>query len=550
MTGGLLRGTGPGLGPLSRRFDPDERTLLHVLRAQVARRPDQDWLRFDEHDRITFRQAHDEHLRVASALAAIGVSGTGGEPRVALLLRNQREFVPLFLGALGAGGVAVPMNPELRGPLLELLLRRCDPQVLAVRTDLLDRLAELSGLGGVRLVVACGDGPAPTVLHGVPVVGLDVWTASAPEDPPDVTPHPSDLAVLMFTSGTSGGSKAAMWSHHYLHLASAAAADALGHTADDVLSTPLPLCHIAGLQVFMNSALQVGCTAHLRSAFSASRWWEQIAADRATFAMLMGPMAAMVLDAAPSAPEHRLAHAYILPQPARRAEFEQRYGTTVIWQGWGMTEIFPHLPRKERIEGVPADTIGPAPSWVDFGVVDEHDRLLPPGVLGEMVYRPQLPDAMASGYFGDPVTTTRAFRNFMFHTGDLGYYDADGLVHFVMRNQDAIRRRGENISAVELENVARTHPAVVDAAAYAVPAELGEHEVKLDLLLAGEPSLDELHTWLREQLPRYMVPRYVEQRAEFPRTPSQRVEKYKLAAEPLDRPAVREFVPARRPPGS
>jgi crotonobetaine/carnitine-CoA ligase len=319
----------------------------------------------------------------------------------------------------------------------------------------------------------------------------------------------------------------------------------LGHTPDDVLSTPLQMCHIAGLQVFAGSALHVGCTAHLKSSFSARNWWREIAADGATFAMLMGPMAAMILDSVPEAPDHRLSHVYVLPQPLGRVEFERRYGTTVIWQGWGMTEIFPHLPRKERIEDVPADTIGPAPAWVDHGVVDEYDRMLAPGELGELVYRPLVPDAMARGYFGDPETTNRAFRNFMFHTGDLGYYDTEGRVHFVMRNQDGIRRRGENISAVELENVALGHPSVTDAAAYAVPAELGEQEVKLDLVVRDDTDLDVVHEWLRAQLPRYMVPRYLEARTELPRTPSQRVEKYKLAADGLDRPAVREYDPRR-----
>jgi crotonobetaine/carnitine-CoA ligase len=260
-------------------------------------------------------------------------------------------------------------------------------------------------------------------------------------------------------------------------------------------------------------------------------------------------MAAMVLDAVPHAPEHRLGHVYVLPQPAAREEFERRYGTTVIWQGWGMTEIFPHVPRKQRIEDVPADTIGPAPSWVDYGVVDEHDRLLAPGELGEMVYRPLIPDAMARGYHGDADATARAFRNVMFHTGDLGYYDELGRVHFVMRNQDAIRRRGENVSAVELENVARRHPDVLDAAAYAVPSELGEHEVKLDVVGRHGLDLDALHGWLVEQLPRFMVPRHLELRAEFPRTLSQRVEKYKLAGEGVDRPAVRTYTARRTPVG-
>jgi crotonobetaine/carnitine-CoA ligase len=518
-----------------------------VLADQADQRPDQDWLVFDggadPRDRLTFRAAQQQAYRFAAAVRAAGATTT------ALLLRNQREFMPAFLGTQAAGGVAAPLNPELRGPLLETVLGRCGAELLVVRADLLEVLAAAPSLAGVRLVLSCGDAGGPSSVHGVPVVPVEEWCADHAADAPPELPAPWDLAALVFTSGTSGGSKAARWPHHYLYLSSATVSDALGHTPADVLSTPLQMCHIAGLQVFAGSALHVGCTAHLKSRFSARSWWDEIAADGATFAMLMGPMAGMVLDAVPAAPEHRLGHVYVLPQPAGREEFERRYGTTVIWQGWGMTEIFPHVPTKQRIEGVPADTIGPAPSWVDYGVVDEHDRLLAPGELGEMVYRPLLPDAMARGYYRDPEATTRAFGNCMFHTGDLGYYDELGRIHFVMRNQDAIRRRGENVSAVELEAVARGHDAVVDAAAYAVPSELGEHEVKLDVLGRPALDLDVLHAWLVEQLPRFMVPRYLEQRADFPRTLSQRVEKYKLAREGVDRPEVREYAVRRQPAG-
>jgi crotonobetaine/carnitine-CoA ligase len=262
--------------------------------------------------------------------------------------------------------------------------------------------------------------------------------------------------------------------------------------------------------------------------------------------MLMGQMAAMILNQVERAPEHRLDTVYILPQPQGREEFEAHYGTRVVWQGWGMTEIFPHVPSREPIADVPADTIGPPPTWTDFGVVDEHDRLVGPGELGEMVYRPLIPDAMASGYYEDPAATATAFRNFMFHTGDLGYYDEQGRIHFVMRNSDGIRRRGENVSAVELESIALGRPEVIDAAAYAVPAALGEHEVKLDVVLSRDLELGELHAWLVERLPRFMVPRYLEQRDELPKTVSQRVEKDKLAAEALDRREVLEFEPPRR----
>jgi crotonobetaine/carnitine-CoA ligase len=539
---GLLRGTGLGLGPLALRLPAAERTLLHVLRLQVAERPDQDWLVFDGRDRLSFAAAEERALRFADRLRRDGPAGN-----TALFLRNQIEFMPAFLGAQLAGGIAVPLNPELRGPLLERLLERGQARVLVAAAELIPELERLDSLREVGLVIACvSPEEAPGSILGVPVIPFAEWIQGGRPEQPERLPEPWETAALVFTSGTSGGSKAAVWSHHYLYFSSACVSDALGHRPEDVLSTPLQMCHIAGLQNFANSALQVGCTAHLQSRFSVRSWWDDIARDGATFSMLMGQMAAMILDQVEAAPEHRLDTVYVLPQPARRVEFEERYGTKIVWQGWGMTEIFPHVPTREPIPDVPADTIGLPPTWVDFGVVDEHDRLLPPGQLGEMVYRPLIPDAMASGYYEDAEATAKAFRNFMFHTGDLGFYDEEGRIHFVMRNSDGIRRRGENISAVELEAVALERPEVIDAAAYAVPAELGEHEVKLDVVLAGDLDLDQLHAWLVDRLPRFMVPRYLERRDELPKTISQRVEKYKLSAQPLDRPAVREFAPARR----
>jgi carnitine-CoA ligase len=540
----LMRGTGPDLGPLALGLPAEQRTLWHVLERRAVDRPDHDWLVFDGRDRLTFAQARAAARAFAGALAAAPEAPAA--TNVALLLRNQVEFMPAFLGTQLLGGAAVPLNPELRGPLLERLLSKSRARVLVARADLLDRLEELDHLGDVQLVVACPGRDAPALVRGIPVVDYADWLAAAAPWSTERLPDPADVAALVFTSGTSGGSKAAVWSHHYLHLSSACVSDALGHGPDDVLSTSLQMCHIAGLQNFASSALQVGCTAHLKSSFSATRYWDEIARDGATFSMLMGQMAAMILKEVPAAPPHRLERVYILPQPQQREEFERRYGTVVLWQGWGMTEIFPHPPMRERLEGVSPDTIGPPPAWVDFGVVDERDRLLGPNELGELVYRPLMPFGMASGYYDEPDATARAFRNFMFHTGDLGYYDEAGNMHFVMRNQDAIRRRGENISAVELEAIVLAHPDVVDAAAYAVPAEMGEHEVKLDVVLAADVALDDLHAWLADRLPRYMVPRYLERRAALPKTLSQRVEKYKLAQEGVQRAGVREFAPARR----
>ena len=119
-------------------------------------------------------------------------------------------------------------------------------------------------------------------------------------------------------------------------------------------------------------------------------------------------------------------------------------------------------------------------------MVDEHDRLLAPNEPGELVYRSLLPDGMAREYYKEPAATVATWRNFMFHTGDIAYLDEDGRVHYRGRKQDRIRRRGENVSAAELEQIALGHPAVGEAAAFGVPGEFGEHEIKLDVVCVSD----------------------------------------------------------------
>ena len=185
---------------------------------------------------------------------------------------------------------------------------------------------------------------------------------------------------------------------------------------------------------------------------------------------------------------------------------------------------------------------------MEYGAVDENDRLLRPASSASSSTARDLTDAMARGYYKDPEATDEAFRNFMFHTGDVGFVDEEGRVHFSGRLQDRIRRRGENISAAELEFIALGHPEVVEAAAFGVPGEFGEHEVKLDVVPARRRLRRRARTtrWLTEQLPRYMVPRYIELHDELPKSPSEKVQKHKLTEAGVDRPEVLTFEPARR----
>ena len=509
--------------------------MVRLLADQARDLGDATWLVFDGADTLSFRDADELTNRVAHALLAT----VGEGAHVALFLRNQREFMPVFYGAMAAGGAAVPLNADARGPLLEYVIERSDARVLVTRADLLERLAELATLGSVERVLVVGEaeeGP-PAQIAGVPVVRFEDWIADQPTTSPGEPPAGPDVALIQFTSGTTGRSKGVVYPHQFLYLYSAMLSDSLGRTRDDVLTTPLPLFHVAALHIIANSALHAGCTAHLKTRFSASAYWNQAAEDGATFSILLGPMAAIIMKQVPEAPEHRMSTMFCVPPPPGKDVFEERYRVRLLWQGYGMTEVYPLPMRSEMLEGTP-DTIGHPVTWMDYGVVDENDVLLGPGEPGQLVFRPLIPNAMAKGYYKDPEATNLAFRNFMFHTGDLASYDEDGCLHYRGRMQERIRRRGENISALELELVTLRHPQVLEAAAFAVAGEFGEDDVKLDVVAQGGLALEELRGWLIENLPRFMVPRYLELRQSFPKTPSERVEKYKLAAQGFERPGV------------
>jgi crotonobetaine/carnitine-CoA ligase len=535
---GLLQGQGLDLGPYSTRYEAGDRTMVRVLADRAADRPDKDWIVFDSRDRLTFGGAWAEACRAGHAFDRDLTAGA----HVGLLMRNQPEFLISFYGTLVRGGMAVPLNADSRGPLLHAVIEHSDIEAIVVRDELLERLETLTDLAHVRLVIVVGDGPAPDEIHGVRVVRFADWLAGLPTEHAWPFPLDDEHAAIMYTSGTTARPKGAVYTHQYLYLYASLGCDSQERTEDDVLTAPLPLYHAAALHVIANACAHVGCTGHLKSKFSASQYWQQCADDGATWGVLLGPMSTMILKMTPDpVPEHRVRRIYCPPPPPDLDEFERRFAPVqILWWGFGMTEIFPMPPIAPELHdrSLPMDTIGRPSRWVDYGVVDEHDRLVEPNEVGELVFRPCFPHAMVSEYYKDPVRTMEAFRNLMFHTGDLACYDEEGILHFRSRKQDRIRRRGENVSAAELEWVVMKHECVLDAAAYGVASPLGEEDVKLDVVLREPLSLEDMHAWLTQNLPRFMVPRYLEVRESFPKTPSERIEKYKLTADPVDRPEV------------
>ncbi len=216
--------------------------------------------------------------------------------------------------------------------------------------------------------------------------------------------------------------------------------------------------------------------------------------------------------------------------PEVMEEVEKRFAIKCL-EGFGMTEI--GIPIQIKAGEKRKGSCGRAMDIYDVKLFDEYDNEVPTGQIGEIAFRPKEPHTMMLEYYNMPEKTLDSYRNLWFHTGDLAKKDEDGYFYFVDRKKDSIRRRGENISSFEVERAVNSHPDVLESAAVAVPSELGEDEVKICVVLKPGCTLTakELIEYCDERMPYFAVPRFVEFMDSMPKTPTERVEKYKLKQE-------------------
>jgi len=486
-------------------------------------------------EQLAWGEALDRSEAMAGALAALGV--TPGD-RVATILDNSLDAVLVWLGANLLGAVDVPVNIAFRGEFLRHQLADSGAAVVVVEADLAERVTDVAaGLPDLRHLVVRNRSEAPD-LPAVPGVAVhrlaDIKDAGRPGALPVVSP--SDLAMLAYTSGTTGPSKGCMLSHRYVLGAGERLARALGMGGDSVLWTPNPLFHINARFIAVVGTLLCGGRAAIDTRFSVSRFWSEVNRTGATIASLIGAMIPLVAQAPESDEElanRTLRTVFGAPfTPALIDTYRKRFGIRCLYSVYGLTEAAPltSLPPDEDGPGGSAGRCDPS---FDVRIFDDGDREVPAGQVGEIVARPRRPGAMFDGYWGRAADTLAVMGNLWFHTGDLGRIDEDGYLFFVDRKKDYLRCKGENISSFELERTFLAHPAVAEVAVHAVPSTLGEDDLKVTAVLRddGRVTEEELVQWCLDKVPYFAVPRYVEFRAELPKNAVQRVLKYQLRAE-------------------
>ncbi|MFB4289488.1 AMP-binding protein [Nonomuraea sp. ATR24] len=495
-------------------------TLSAMLGRAAADTPDGVFLRTREGD-LTYRETEERSAGLAAAFARAGV---GAGARVALLMGNSLEQVVVWFALARLGAVHVPLNTALLAEQLTHALRVAgasalvaDAEFLPVVTPVLDRLPEL------RRVVVNGPPGEP---------GYE--DLAAYRDCPDRAPRAEvdelGAATLLFTSGTTGVSKACVLSHRYLARQAQLHAANLGLRGDDVLYCPFPLFHIDAATLTVGAALACRGTAALGRRFSASRFWDDVRDFDASVFNFMGATLTILWKRPPGERDrdHRVRLAWGVPMPAWHREWEERFGIP-LRQVYGLTDG--GVPVYDPVEGPRRPgTCGRVIPEFDVRIVDDAGRPLPSGRIGQIIVRGREPGLVMNGYHAMPEATARVLRDGWLYTGDLGTLDDDGYLTFEGRLSDSIRRRGENISAYEVEQLLTRHPAVVEAAAVGVPSELTEEDVKAVVVVRPGASLtaEELHRFCVDTAPGFMVPRYIELVPALPRTPTQKVEKFRL----------------------
>jgi crotonobetaine/carnitine-CoA ligase len=503
-----------------------ETTLHHVLARRLSDSADKAWVLAGD-ARFTYREIDRLANRLAHGLTGLGVKR--GDT-VLLMLDNSIDFIGLWcaLGKLGA--IEVPINCSYKGQLLARVMNDSRARLVIADAEYLPRFAELAPeLKGIQtIVVHDADISEPPLRQARMVRFREIL--SEDDRFASVRLAPWDHAAIMYTSGTTGPSKGVIVSHGHAYEYARGVVDMLEIQRGDIYYAPLPLFHIAGQWAVIYAAAIAGATAVLPDAFSVTRFWSTVHRHRASCAFLLGAMANL-LYREPVTPDdalNSLQRILIVPLVPEVAAFKERFGCRVSTT-WGGTEM--NCPTRSGFTLANNKTCGRVDERLyEVRIVDENDSELPPGIPGEAVVRPKIPWIVMAGYWNRPDWTVNAWRNLWLHSGDMLMKDAEGNLYFVDRTKDAIRRRGENISSMEVEQEINAHPDVLECAVIPVASQETEQEVMA--VVVPKPGRriapETLIAFLEPRMAYFMVPRYLEFAVDLPKTPTGKIQKFGL----------------------
>ena len=545
---------------------------LHRLDHWAATTPDKVCIHYGETGLdLSFRDVQARADTFAAGLAALGVRR--GEP-VSVLTNNSLAAAIAMFACWRCGALYAPVNFNLRGRLLSYQINDTDARVLISDPGFTEVLATVAAyVAPEHLVVMPSDygsaQPGPETmdagLRGTAVHAVSELTR-APGPAPDEPLGPFDPATVIYTSGTTGPAKGVVLGHRWINQYTFGGRSQWNE--DDVVYCDLPMYHVGGAYALLVRGVWNGNTVALWNRFSASGFWDRIARSGATTCILLDAMVPWLMSA-PERSDDRantLNKVHMQPLPANHNQVARRFGFDFVTCGFGQTEsgsgfmaiidefgteagtpaeYYRGLDKRTYLErarsngrlvvdgtqALPKGFMGHPSALLDAAVVDDDDYPVPPGTVGQLVFRPRFPGLLMQSYLNKPEATLKACRNLWFHTGDACLQETDGTFRFIDRMGGYFRVRGENVSSFEVESVINDHPGIRATAAVPVPAREGdEDEIAVFVECHDEAGVSEseLAAYAQRELPRYMQPAYIRLVGALPVTPTNKVEKYKL----------------------
>jgi len=498
----------------------NKHVIAALLDYRATEHPDQVFLKIGEL-RESWASFHGNVVRVARGYRDAGLRG--GD-RVAVMLPNCAEFLYAHFAAIYAGLAPVPVNTAQRGATLQFLLRDSAAAGIVIDRSLWDQYEPSRPSSGLVEFVRGEPGADARGVFALSDVLSGPATQFEPEDAAGST-----FGVL-YTSGTTGPPKGvvptrtdmgpllAMW-------------QAMEVSAGETIYTCLPLFHGNPLAISVLGAMFLDASIAVSERFSASRFWTEVRAFDAVEFNHVGAIIPILLKQPASDDDRdnpmRVCLSAGCP-PHAWEPFQSRFGVKIVEQ-FSMVDAPGYLINLDGRAG----SMGKPVAGCEATILGDDGSVLPAGGVGELALRAT--EGRTHYYLNQPEATDEAFRGGWFHTGDLAWRDDDGFFFYAGRKKESMRRRGENVSAWEVENVVNQFPGVLESAAHAVPSDLGEDEIKVVVVSRNGSVIDpqELIAFCTEHMALYAVPRYVETRSEIPKTPTQRPRYAELKAQGL-----------------
>ena len=517
------------LSPLEvlRKFDRHDFSIDQFFQVRLSQLGEQPMVEYQD-SVMSWKSCASQADRAVTWLRQRGIQS--GD-RIGLMAYNHPATVVLLIACARMGAILVPCNPDFEAREAKYIFEHagvrgviCSPEPLV---RVLEATSHMTPAPWKVVIEEDQPGSEPSLLHQWNLAEPDTHTRTGTAD---------STCMIIYTSGTTGFPKGVMHSQRSYLLTAEAFVHRMYLQPDERLMCVLPLFHINALMYSLGGTMACGGTLILIRRFSASTFWQQAAATRATEVNVI-MSAAAILARRPEeefVATHSLRKMFLAPLNQDLLDtFHQRFHVPVLIECYGMTEIpgvlsNPYLgPHKLGSMGCISPHPDPAIERPQVKVIDEEGKEMPVGEVGELVVKTP---TLMQGYFNDPEQTAGSFKDGWFLTGDLVRRDDDEFLFFFTRKKDIIRRRGENISGAEIDSAIGSHPDILECASIGVASDLGEEEILLAVVArAGTQITPEIvHAYAKQKLSPIKRPRYIVMVESLPHTGSMKIAKFRL----------------------